>query len=494
MICISIAQESRRLALVDMLNAAGQCDLLSVRLDRFEKAPDLAELLAVKRKPVMLVCRRPQDGGHWRGTEAERLALLRQCVLKADYVEIELDVADEVRPFPPAKRVIAHTSLDGTPRDIAATYAEALTKKPDVIRLVTRADTPEEAWPLVQILAKPAVPTVVTCLGDSEVMLILLGKKMGAPWVYAALEKGLETYPGQPTIRDLQEIYHYQAVDRSTRFIGVTGRPERERASVAMLNAGLAHLQLPVRCLPLPVGSMALFRKIVEAVRLAAVVVDPEHRAAMLEMATDVDPTAKEAGAADVLLHGEDKWLAYFTFYRAARRVLEAALQAKYHTNEPFKGRVVMVVGVNATARRMAAAIQRRGAMPILASYEREAAHQLAQALQCRYVQFEALYSTTHDVLVVCDDEHMPLRSKGAPSGPALRASYLRPGMTVMDLTAVGNETPLLREARERGCNVASARQVAIEQAVLQLRLLTGQEVPSEVLREKMNAVAGEEE
>src|SRR5207244_1391100 len=58
MICISIAQESRRLALADMLNAARQCDLLEIRLDRFDKAPDVGELLAHKPKPVILSCRR----------------------------------------------------------------------------------------------------------------------------------------------------------------------------------------------------------------------------------------------------------------------------------------------------------------------------------------------------------------------------------------------------------------------------------------------------
>src|SRR5262249_10557108 len=100
MICISIAQESRRLALADMLNASRQCDLLEVRLDRFDKAPDIAELLAAKPRPVIMSCRRPCDGGHWEGSEDERLALLRQCIIsKADYVEIELDVADQVRPF-----------------------------------------------------------------------------------------------------------------------------------------------------------------------------------------------------------------------------------------------------------------------------------------------------------------------------------------------------------------------------------------------------------
>src|SRR3954462_6296773 len=89
MICISIAQESRRMALADMLNASRQCDLLEVRLDRFGKAPDVGELLPAKPKPVIMSCRRVQDGGEWQGTEEERMALLRQCIIsKADYVEI----------------------------------------------------------------------------------------------------------------------------------------------------------------------------------------------------------------------------------------------------------------------------------------------------------------------------------------------------------------------------------------------------------------------
>src|SRR5207244_5282931 len=130
MICISINQESRRMALVDMLNAAKQCDLLEVRLDRFGKAPELGELLSHKPRPVIMSCRRPQDGGHWDGSEDERLAILRQCIIsKAGYVEIELDVADQVRRFPPSQRVIAYTIKDtDTAEDIAERYEEMQTK------------------------------------------------------------------------------------------------------------------------------------------------------------------------------------------------------------------------------------------------------------------------------------------------------------------------------------------------------------------------------
>ena len=111
---------SRRLALADMLNASRQCDLLEVRLDRFGKAPEVGEMLAVKPKPVIMSCRRPSDGGLWDGSEDERLAILRQCIVsKADYVEIELDVAHQIRKFPPAKRVISYTNLQETPANIA---------------------------------------------------------------------------------------------------------------------------------------------------------------------------------------------------------------------------------------------------------------------------------------------------------------------------------------------------------------------------------------
>ena len=68
----------------------------------------ITELLEAKPKPVIMSCRRPRDGGAWDGSEEERLALLRQCIIsKADYVEIELDVADQIRPFPPSQRVIS---------------------------------------------------------------------------------------------------------------------------------------------------------------------------------------------------------------------------------------------------------------------------------------------------------------------------------------------------------------------------------------------------
>jgi 3-dehydroquinate dehydratase/shikimate dehydrogenase len=484
MICVSVATESRRMAMADMLTAARQADLLELRLDRFGKAPDVRDLFAAKRKPIIVTCRRPADGGEWQGSEDERLALLRQCVVDgADYVEIELDVADQIRPFPGAKRVISYTALGETPADIGERYDEARSKRPDVIKLTTSARTPEEAWPLVQILAKSSVPTVLVGIGQPGIALAVLGKKLGAPWAYAALGRGLEAYPGQPTVEDLEAVYHYGAIDRTTRLIGVTGLDDRGRHTVAALNAALAHQKMSARCWPVAIGNPTLFRKIVKAVKLAGVVVDDDHQEAALAMATDVDPGAAEAGAADVLQEHGGGWRAHQTSAAAASAALESVLAARSPGSDPLKGKFVAVVGSGGVACGVVRAVQTRGASAIVVGQERKQAQRVAEQLGCRYVLREALYSTLHDVLVVCPE------SGGAAAEP-VHPGYLRPGMAVLDMTATIAPSALLRDAAERDCVTVSPRQLFTEVLARQFHLLTGENVAPGVLGEALDQCA----
>lgn len=479
MICISINQESRRLALADMVNAARQCDLLEIRLDRFGKAPEIGELLANKSKPAILSCRRPKDGGDWEGTEAERLAILRQGIIsKADYVEIELDVADDIRRFPPTQRVISYTNLRETPADILEIYEEAKTKSPDVIKLTTLARTPEEAWPLVQILGTAVVPTVVVGLGKPGVMLSLLGKRIGAPWTYAALERGMEAYPGQATVHDLRHVYHLESIGKSTRFVGVTGFGERELYSVAALNAALAHANLAFRCLPMGVGDIKVLRRVMDAVKLAAAVIDAEHQSTILEIEPELHGDAKETQSADLLIHKGEIWHAFDTACAARLQALAGALKAKSGAAQPIKDRMVLVVGINDMTRVLAKEVQRLGGNAILASHRRKAGQEMAQEIGCRFVQYEALYSTMHDALVVCDEERN--ESKG------LHLGYLKQGMVVMDLTASLRLSNLLREARDRGAQIVEPRQLFLQQLDQQARLLTGKTVPMDVLQKAL--------
>jgi 3-dehydroquinate dehydratase / shikimate dehydrogenase len=478
MICVSINQESRRLALADMLNAARLgADLLEVRLDRFGKAPDVGELISSKPRPVIFSCRRPEDGGHWDGSEEERLAILRQCIVsKADYVEIELDAADKIRPFPPSQRVIAYTNLRETPPDILDIYEEARTKRADVIKLVTLARTPEEAWPLVQILGRSTVPTVVVGLGKPGVMLTVLGKRLGAPWSYAALERGMEAYPGQPTVGDLDEIYHFRTIGKGTRLAGVTGFSEQAQITTAVLNAVFAEQQINVRCLPLAVGELPVFRKIIDASKLVAVVVDPEHQASLVGIGAELHGLAKQTRSVDLLVHKNDAWHGVNATCQAWVGALAEKFKQRYG-DTGFKDRIVMIVGITPAARALASEVQRAGAGAILASHKRKAGQQAAQEVGCRYSAYDAIYTVMHDALVVCDEER-----EESPRGAGIHPTYLKHGMTVMDLTAGATRSELLREAELRGCLVVQPLDLLVSLLEHQARTLAGKAVPREAL------------
>ena len=103
---------------------------------------------------------------------------------------------------------------------------------------------------------------------------------------------------------------------------------------------------------------------------------------------------------------------------------LEATLRERDKTDKPIEGKTFMVVGTNPAARSLALGIKMRGGIPIIAARERNAAQELAKSLGCRCVGVDALYSTLHDVLVVCSEEKLP---KSKDEG--IHAGYLKPGM-----------------------------------------------------------------
>src|SRR5262245_27013641 len=475
MICVTIVQESRRLALADMLNAATLgADMIEVRLDKFEHDANLTELVAARRKPVLFSCRRTQDGGEWSGTEDERLTLLRSAVVaKADYVEVELDAADQVRPFPGCRRVVSYTNLSETPRDIDTIYDQLRSKQPDVIKITCPAHTLEEAWPLVHLLNKPPVPTVVEARGPARLMLALVGRKVDAPWTSAALERGMEAYPVQPTVQDLIDVYRYRDIGKKTRFVGVTGEGERPRLAAGLMNVAFAHAGLPHQALPIHMGNRKLFRKIADAVRLQSVLLDESAYEGLHELARLDETTHAPVVAADGLAPAENDWVAFNALGPATTAALTAALRER-DPDATLKGRVVALAGCGPLNRMVAGSLKAAGAVLIWASRDRATVQATSQAFGGRQLLWDGVYVTSHDVLVVGRDGMKTEEGHEMPLHPG----YLKPGMTVVDLTAAGQPSRFQQEAQMRGCAVVSPGRILAEQVREHARRL-GADVPA---------------
>ncbi|HZN39989.1 MAG TPA: type I 3-dehydroquinate dehydratase, partial [Planctomycetota bacterium] len=81
-IIASVFAESRDQVARNAAKAAmAGADWLELRLDRWPKGADLAPVLASVRLPVLVACRTPEDGGHYRGTLSERRELLSHALM-----------------------------------------------------------------------------------------------------------------------------------------------------------------------------------------------------------------------------------------------------------------------------------------------------------------------------------------------------------------------------------------------------------------------------
>jgi 3-dehydroquinate dehydratase / shikimate dehydrogenase len=478
MICISVTPESRQLAKVDLFNAAGQCDLIELCLDRLLKEPDVKDLIEGAKKPILVSCRRQEDGGHFKGTEDERMMLLRQAILaNPAYVELDLDAAHKIPRFGKVQRVISHTSLDrplGT--NIDAIFDEAVAAKADVIKFTWPTQTLEAAWPLLAAVSqKRALPVVGLGLGRCGLTFSLLGRKYDSPWIYAALEKGMEAFPGQPTVGDLDGLYRWRQVGPKTRFIGVVGFNETELATAKVLNAAFDQLQMNTRCLPFDIKSTEQLGKMLDILKIPAVIATPKYGRTLLSLVQTMDDVTRQAQYADLLLKQPDGWQGFNLIGRVALKALEAKLGKQSPDDHPLDRRNAMILGSGGLAQALAVGIHKRNGLVSLCSGDDAEAQKLAADTGSRCVPVAKLYETLVDVVMVT----VPNLDHGVKKTP-INPSLLRPGQAFLDVTDPPGESPLCQEARERGCKVVEPSDVFAEYVRQIFKSLTGQDLPKE--------------
>lgn len=482
MLCISVAPESRRLGKVDLFNAAPQCDLIEFRLDRLGKEPDLKEMMEGISKPILISCRRKEDGGAWDGSEEERLVQLRTAIIAGPaYVELEHDVADKVPRFGSVKRVVSYTDLKSPLKDLEPVIQQAANSKADVIKLVGPTPTLDAAWPLLATVTKKRqIPVVGMGLGRAGVMFSLLAHKYGAPWTYAALEKGLEALPGQVTVTELDEVYRWRDVTPQTRFVAVAGFGPSETVAVKLLNGAFAEHQLPIRCLPVAIGLSDKIHQMLDALHINVLVANPELSERALNLAEQVDEPARKAQYADLVVKQQDGWHAYNTSWKGVLRAIETALGAKAPEDRPLESRSVFIIGAGGMARSIAYGVEKRKGIVSITAADDHEARQLAQLTGARFVPIASMYDTLCDVVVITEGQAFDALT-GKTSGPAtgvkLNPAFLRPNMYVTDLTDPERESELLTEARARGCKIIEPREVFVEHLRMIFKTISGKDM-----------------
>jgi len=134
MICVSIGRTRHKMVVLEhRALAARGAQFVELRLDWLQNTPDLGFLLNERPTPVIVTCRRPPDQGRWRGTEDQRLTLLRAAIVAgAEYVDLEHDIAHLVRRYGKTKRVVSYHNFEETPEELEDIHEKLSKLDPDI--------------------------------------------------------------------------------------------------------------------------------------------------------------------------------------------------------------------------------------------------------------------------------------------------------------------------------------------------------------------------
>jgi 3-dehydroquinate dehydratase/shikimate dehydrogenase len=494
MICVSIGRTRHKMVVLEHRALAERgAEMVELRIDWLSRMPDFSRLLADRPTPCIVTCRRKSDRGRWRGTEEQRLALLRSAIVAGvEYVDLEDDVAGQIPRYGETKRIVSHHNFDETPQDLKAIHEQLCDCDPDIVKLVTMANSPSDIVRMLQLVDQADVPTIGFCMGELGVVSRILCGKYGSPFTYATFSTEREMGPGQLSFDVMRHIYRYDDINADTQVYGVLGDPISHSLSplvhnTAFRNQGINAVYFPFR---VPRDTLPKTLDAYRWLNVQGYSVTIPHKEAALKLASQATDAATAIGAANTLFRESDgSWTATNTDFEAAMASIRLGLEQHFPGNASISGRKVLMLGAGGVARAIGLGLVRAESALTISNRNSERARDLAEELGCKHIKWENRGTGFYDIVVNCTPIGMHPNVDDTP----FPVNYLREGMVVFDTVYNPENTMLLKDARERSCTTVSGIEMFVRQAAVQYELFTGQPAPlaemREAIREGISAI-----
>ncbi len=485
MICVSIGRTRHKMMILEHQHLAQRgAELVELRLDYLTHLPDLGRLLKDRPTPVIVTIRRAEDKGRWRDAEEQRQRLLRQAIVQGvEYVDLELDVATQVRRYGNTKRIISYHNFNETPDDLADIHARMTKLDPDIIKLATMANSPSDMVRMLQLVKHSSVPTAGFCMGEFGLASRVLCGKYGSPLTYATFNKDRELAPGQLSFEEMKHLYRYDQINAETQVFGVLGDPLAQSLSPLIHNAAYQHLGLNAVYVPfrVPKDTLKATLRDFDWLDVRGYSVTIPHKEEVLGTAPRLDESVQSIGAANTLWRDAGgEWHATNTDYLAALQTMSLGLGEEADNHFVLGGRKVLMLGAGGVAKAIGAGAVKNGSAVMIASRSHTRAKELAEKLGCQHVLWENRGAQFADVLINCTPVGMHPNVEDTPFAD----NWMRDGMLVFDTIYNPENTLLIKQAKQRECRTVTGLEMFVRQAAAQFVLLTGQEAPIDHLRE----------
>ncbi|XP_020589419.1 bifunctional 3-dehydroquinate dehydratase/shikimate dehydrogenase, chloroplastic isoform X2 [Phalaenopsis equestris] len=531
LVCVPLVGKSVEQMLSEMATAtAGGADVAEIRLDHlasFEPRRDLDLLLRNRPLPVLVTYRPNWEGGEYEGDDGWRFeALLLAMELGAEYVDIELKVAQEFVDFLSGKRpdgtklIVSSHNYQSTPsiEDLSILVARIQAVGADIVKIATTAVDITDVARMFKVMVHcqgQQVPMIGLVMGDRGLMSRILCPKFGGYLTFAALSTGKESAPGQPSLSDLLDIYNIKQIKADTKVYGVVGKPVAHSKGPIIHGTAFRSVGYNAVYLPLLVDDFESFLSTYSSPDFAGFSVTMPHKEAALACSDEVDPIVKYIGAVNTLIKrpSDGKLIGYNTDYTGSISAIETTLQGKV-PGASLADRIFVVIGAGGAGKALAYGAREKGARVVIANRTYERARELANFVGGQAISLADLenfhpeegmilanttsvgmYPNIHDT-PLSKPFRQRMGSKAQQShSPKVelnsvfslkRKQALKSYALVFDAIYNPTLTRLLREAEELGVTIVTGVEMFVRQAMGQFEIFTGLPAPEKLMRETL--------
>lgn len=435
---------------------------------------DVARCVARSSRPTIVTVRRPEDGGAFRGSEAERKEILESALAAgATCVDVEENgaLASWAAGLPPDRVILSHHGAPCRAPELRALVSRMDGHPAARLKIVPRVDRPADGaalHDLLRVFGGPHGRLAAFGTGPAGLPTRILALSWGSWATYGAAEPARPTAEAQPAAADLLAVYRVQRIGSSTRRFALAGRPVLASPSPRLHAAAYVETGLDAVYVPLETERLADALALCDPAgpfALAGLGVTIPFKEEATAVAKRRDPFVEACGAANTLRMEPGGTHAFNTDGPAVLELVRRVLDPR--------GKIVAILGAGGTARAAALALRQAGARVVLFNRTTDRAVAAASALDVAWQPRGELTQCAWDVLV----QATPLGREGEDAFPEGR---LR-GRLIVDAVYGPRTTPLVKRARIAGVDAFDGLDLLASQAAEQFRILTGVRADADV-------------
>jgi len=476
-LCLILAEKNLGALERKMVAYRSGCPFVEVRLDFLER-PEVPTIPPHPRPALIATCRRPEDGGVFRGSETDRLRLLAKAGQQGfDWIDLEGDAGDPP-DLPSSVRVVrSYHDLAGFPSDLDSVWSALGTRRADVRKMAVRVDRTDQLTGLLRWMERaPDEGRVIIGMGPLGQPSRSLGFFLGNQWTYVVEEAAVA--PGLFTLQ--QALSDFRLISRASRpaVYGVLGNPVAHSMSPALQNRLFDFYGINAVYLPFQLDSVEPWFRYLAESRL-----EFGGFSVTLPFKRDVVKYARfgesEDPALNTLIKAQGGWRGLNTDYFGFLNPLLPILQA---------GTTALVLGTGGVAHTVVKALSDHGVRVTVVGRAPEKTQEFAGRYGCATALFDDL-PVKADWCINCTPVGQQPNVLDSPLDEEDYCFDL-----VYDLVYRPERTRLIQQAESKGIKTITGTRMFIEQAALQFQAWTGIDPDRALLRGFMADVSRESE